>query len=234
MLTQNLDRFKETVEQDRRGVYLTLSIFENLCSDQSFSERIVKDTTIVTWLLSRLQILESPIGQNKQYCAELLAILVQISEGNRRAFIESNGVDVLLQLLSPYRKRDPANDSEEELFENLFDSLSCLIEEAKGKAKFMEAEGMELCLIMLRDGKRSKTRALQLLDHALGGPDGRGVCERLVEAQGLKVIFSMFMKKVSCVLLTKDSNSDTVVIARWKDNRVFTWNFCFLAPTFAC
>jgi len=106
----------------------------------------------------------------------------------------------LLQLLSPYRKRDPANDSEEELFENLFDSLSCLIEEAKGKTKFMEAEGMELCLIMLRDGKRSKTRALQLLDHALGGPDGRGVCERLVEAQGLKVVFSMFMKKVSLYL----------------------------------
>jgi beta-catenin-like protein 1 len=35
-----------------------------------------------------------------------------------------------------------------------------------------------------------------LIDHALGGQSGGEVCERLVEAAGLKVVFGTFMKKV--------------------------------------
>ncbi|KAI4179187.1 MAG: hypothetical protein L6R41_007989 [Letrouitia leprolyta] len=80
--------------------------------------------------------------------------------------------------------------------ENLFDSQTCCVDEPMGKTKFLEAEGIELCLIILREGKMSKPRALRLLDHALGGPDGAACCEKLVEAAGLKVIFSAFMKKV--------------------------------------
>lgn len=104
----------------------------------------------------------------------------------------------MLQLLSPYRKRDPAKGTEEEEFvENLFDSVTCCLDESNGKTKFLEAEGIELCLIMLREGKMSKPRALRLLDHALGGPEGGACCQKLVEAAGLKAVFSSFMKKVS-------------------------------------
>lgn len=42
----------------------------------------------------------------------------------------------------------------------------------------------------------SKSRALRLIDHALGGQSGGEVCERLVEAAGLKIVFGTFMKKV--------------------------------------
>jgi len=59
----------------------------------------------------------------------------------------------------------------------------------------VEAEGVELCLIMIKEGKMSKSRALRLLDHALGGQTGAEVCEKLVEAAGLKIVFGMFMKK---------------------------------------
>ncbi|TVY37207.1 Beta-catenin-like protein [Lachnellula occidentalis] len=48
---------------------------------------------------------------------------------------------------------------------------------------------------MIREGKMSKSRALRLVDHALGGQSGAEVCEKVVEAAGLKVVFSMFMKK---------------------------------------
>jgi beta-catenin-like protein 1 len=34
-----------------------------------------------------------------------------------------------------------------------------------------------------------------LIDHALNGQSGAEVCERLVEAAGLKIVFGMFMKK---------------------------------------
>jgi beta-catenin-like protein 1 len=48
---------------------------------------------------------------------------------------------------------------------------------------------------MNKEGKMSKSRALRLIDHALNGQNGSGVCERLVEAAGLKVVFGMFMKQ---------------------------------------
>ncbi len=61
----------------------------------------------------------------------------------------------------------------------------------------MEAEGVELCLIMLREGRMSKPRALRLLDHALSGQEAVIACERLIDSAGLKTVFGMFMKNVS-------------------------------------
>lgn len=137
------------------------------------------------------------MSQNKQYAAEILAILLQSTPKNREKFVDLDGVDALLQLLSQYRKRDPVKDSEEEEFvENLFDALACLVDTDSGKEKFLEAEGIELAQIMLRESKFSKPRALKILDHALGGAGGGPACERLVEAAGLRTIFGMFMKKV--------------------------------------
>lgn len=174
-----------------------LGVLENLTSRTSTAELMARETPIIKWLVSRIQAKESSVSQNKQYSAEVLAILLQSAATNRAQLIESDGIDILLQLLSPYRKRDPAKGTEEEEYiENLFDCITCCLDDRDGKEKFVLAEGIELCLIMLRDGKMSKPRALRLLDHALGGPDGAACCDKLVEAAGLKVIFTMFMKKV--------------------------------------
>lgn len=196
LLVSNFSRFDEKNESDRSGVYHALSVLENLASQVTLTEKICKDTGVLKWLLQRIQTREVPVTQNKQYAAEVLAILLQSSAANRRNFTELDGVDLLLQILASYRKRDPIKGSEEEEFvENIFDALTAVVDEPEGKAKFVEAEGVELCLIMLKEGKMSKSRALRLLDHALGGHAGVEVCEKLIDAAGLKVIFSMFMKK---------------------------------------
>ncbi|CAZ81290.1 unnamed protein product [Tuber melanosporum] len=196
MLTQNLSRLNEGNESDRNGVYHTLSVFENLASQQSLAEQMVRETNITPYLLQRIQARESPISQNKQYAAELLAILLQSSPANRKKLSELSGTDVLLQLLSPYRKRDPVKGGDEEEFvENVFDCLTCVVDELEGKEAFVDLEGVELVLIMLREGKMSKPRALRLLDHAVGGQSGANVCQKLVDAAGLKTVFGMFMKK---------------------------------------
>ncbi|EPS30961.1 hypothetical protein PDE_05915 [Penicillium oxalicum 114-2] len=196
LLTQNLSRLDEGSETDRTGVYYILNVLENLSSQSALSEKIGQDSAVMSWILSRIQRKESPVSQNKQYAAEVLAILLQSSAKNREKFIGLEGVDALLQLLSQYRKRDPAKDSEEEEYvENLFDALACLVDDESGKEKFLEAEGIELAQIMLRESKFSKSRALKLLDHALGGAGGAPACERLVEVAGLRTIFGMFMKK---------------------------------------
>jgi beta-catenin-like protein 1 len=197
LLVSNFGRLNEANESDLIGVYHALSVLENLASTVSLAEKIGQDTAVLKWLLERIQKRESPVSQNKQYAAEILAILLQSSAANRRKLCEQNGVDLLLQLLAVYRKRDPVKGTEEEEFvENIFNCLTCVVDEQEGKQKFVEAEGVELCLIMIKEGKMSKSRALRLIDHALGGPSGGEVCERLVEAAGLKIIFGTFMKKV--------------------------------------
>ncbi|GAO46787.1 DUF1716 domain protein [Saitoella complicata NRRL Y-17804] len=197
MLTQNLSRLDESQDVDRSGVYHTLSIFENLAAhDPALAETAVRTTTILQWILKRLQVKEASTSQNKQYAAELLAILVQSSYLNRVKLAELDGVDVLLRLLSPYRKRDPAKGGEEEeMMENGFDALCSVVEEVPGKDKFVEAEGVELCLIMIKEGKMSKARAVKVVDHATSGRQSVVVATKIVDAGGLKAVFSMFMKR---------------------------------------
>ncbi|KAK2787475.1 hypothetical protein FQN52_007193 [Onygenales sp. PD_12] len=196
LLGQNLARLDESIDADRSGVYHILSVLENLASQLAIAEKIGQDSDLISWLKTRIQKKETPVTQNKQYSAEILAILVQSSSKNRQQLIQTDMVDILLQQLSAYRKLDPEKDSdEEEYVENLFDCLTCLVDEDEGKAKFIEAEGIELSQIMLREGKMSKPRALRILNHALGGKGGAPSCEHLIEAAGLRTIFGMFMKK---------------------------------------
>ncbi|CCC14218.1 hypothetical protein SMACR_08676 [Sordaria macrospora] len=199
LLVSNFSRLDEQHEADRTGVYHALSIIENLCSRRETADQIGKHTELLEWLLSRAKKSEAPtVSQNKQYAAEILAILVQSSPANRRrlASDELNAVDTLLTLIAPYRRRDPERGSfEEEYMENLFECLTCLVDEQLGKTKFVEAEGVELCLLILSSsdvkGKLSKPACLRLLDHAASfSPE---VCLKIVEAGGLKTLFTLFM-----------------------------------------
>lgn len=197
LLVSNLQRLNEDGEDeaDREGVYRALGVVENLCSNVATAEKIGADDGLVRWLLQRIQKKERPTTQNKQYAAEILAILVQSSPVNRRKLAAADAVDVILQLVAAYRRLDPEKGEEEEYMENLFEALTSIADEAEGKTKFVEAEGVELCLIMLKEGKRSKAAALRLIDHAVGGAAGAEVCQKIVEAGGLKTTFTMFMKK---------------------------------------
>lgn len=195
LLVSNFSRLNEDDEADRNGVYHAMGVMESLCSRASVAERVCKDDKLLKWLLQRIQRKEARITQNKQYAAEILAILAQASTKNRTQLSRQDSVDIMLQLIAPYRRRDPDKGGEEEEYmENLFESLTCLSDEETGKAKFLEAEGVELCLIMLKEGKKSKQPALRLLDHATGGTGGMEICQKVVEAGGLKTLFTLFMK----------------------------------------
>jgi beta-catenin-like protein 1 len=200
LLTSNLGRLDESSETDRAGVYHILNVLENIMSDTENLEIVGKNGAMMEWLLSRIKKPDpearAKVGQNRQYAAEILAILLQSNKKNRDRLAKKDGVDTLLELVSAYRKRDPEKDSDEEEFaENLFDCLACVVEERFAGEKFVEGEGVELCLIMLREGRLSKARALRVLDHALSGGNATAVSIRLVDAAGLKTIFGMLMKE---------------------------------------
>ncbi|OQO09613.1 hypothetical protein B0A48_05015 [Cryoendolithus antarcticus] len=199
LVMSNLGRLNEQEESDREGVYHCLAVLGALAGKQEVAER-VGTVQVLEWLCDRIRRAEKSVGQNKQMAAEVLQVLLQSSSELRQKLAgDVEGVDLFLQLLALYRKRDPVKDSlEEEWVENIFDALTCVLDETPGKAAYLEAEGMELTLIMLKEGGFSKSRALRVLDHALGGVEGAaGVCEKLVEAGGLKTLFSTFTKKPS-------------------------------------
>ncbi|KAG9563900.1 DUF1716-domain-containing protein, partial [Aureobasidium melanogenum] len=195
LLLANLDRLDENLEADRSGVYHSLSVLEALSSNSTIADIIAQDP-ILRYLLTRISRSEKSVSQNKQYAAEVMQVLSQASSSVRDRLISLNAIDKLLQLLSAYRKRDPERDStEQEYAEDLFDTLTILSAPLPGKTAFLEAEGTELMLLMLKEAKFSKPRALKVLDHALSGSSGQPVAEKFVDAAGLKPLFSIFMKK---------------------------------------
>ncbi|KAI0006833.1 Catenin-beta-like protein [Xylariaceae sp. FL0662B] len=194
LLLSNLERLDESNELDRNGVYYCLGVIENICEDSKTLELVGGQEKLLKWLLKRIQAKENPAGQNKQYAAEVLAILAR-SNHVKLKLASLDAVDVMLQLVAAYRRRDPEKGSEEEEYmENLFEVLASLTQVPEGKAKFVEAEGVELCLIMLKEGKLSRAGALRLLAHAAAGAAGAEVCVKTVEAGGLKNIFTLFMR----------------------------------------
>ena len=200
LLVSNLGRLEEDKnENDRDGVYHILGVMENILSLPANAVRVGSNEELVRWLLSRIKKPDpdarGQVGQNRQYAAEILAILLQGSNKHRERIAKDNGAEDFLVLLHHYRLRDPDKDSDEEEFvENLFDCLACLVEDAIGAEEFLRAEGVELCLLMLRDGKLSKPRSLKVLDHAMAGDGATEVCDKVVQEGGLKTTFSMLMK----------------------------------------
>ncbi|KAH6605581.1 hypothetical protein Trco_004734 [Trichoderma cornu-damae] len=195
LLVSNLSRFDEDDESDRTGVYHSLGVLENLSSQKAVAARMCEEDALLKWLLQRIQRSESPVTQNKQYAAEVVAILAQAAPESREKLISLDTIDVMLQLVAPYRRRDPEKGGpEEEFVENLFESLTCLVDASAGRAKFLEAEGTELCLILIKESKLAKNPSLRLLDHATGGTTSAEICQRIVDAGGLKTTFTLFNK----------------------------------------
>ncbi|KAJ6786889.1 hypothetical protein PWT90_00031 [Aphanocladium album] len=195
LLVSNFSRLNEDDDSDRNGVYYALGILENLCSRAQIAARIGKQERLVQWLLQRISRKETNVTQNKQYAAEILAILAQASDDSKTALSEADATDQLLQLVAQYRRRDPDKGGEEEEYmENLFEALTCIVDSDAGKTKFLEAEGVELCLIMLKEGKKAKPPAVRLLDHASSGAGGVDICNKIIDSGGLRNLFTAFMK----------------------------------------
>jgi beta-catenin-like protein 1 len=174
--------------------------------------------SLLNWLLSRIEKKERPVSQNKQYAAEILSIIVQLSPQILQKALslpQKNLLDIILTQLSPYRKRDPSKDADEEqeFLENLFDTLCTCVQNRVGKIQFLDLEGVELCLLFLKgDGKIAKSRALKVFDFAVGGVGGDIVSQTLIENGGLKVLFGLFMKKVFSLIFIRIDNSRIMML----------------------
>ncbi|KAI0774265.1 Catenin-beta-like protein [Fomes fomentarius] len=192
LLVDNLSRFNEAEESDRQGVFHVLGIFENILGfNVELSTQLVSRTKILPWLLSRL---ESPRhDENRGYAAEILSILLQNNRHNRLELGKTDGVEIILKTLSRYRKKDPVSAEETEFMENVFDVLCSALAEPEIKKQFLESEGVDLMVLIMKEKMQARSRAIKTLDYAMSGPAGTAACDTFVEALGLKTLFSSFM-----------------------------------------
>lgn len=193
LLVQNLARMSENDEDEKSAVYNTLATIENMIEVKpNVAELVCERTKILRWLLGKIKVKE--FDSNKQYASEILAILLQNSSANQRKLGQMNGVDAVLQAVAHYKSRDPKSLDEEEMVENLFDCLCCLLMPVENKEKFVKAEGVELMLIIMKQKKLAYGSAIRALDFAM--TKYPPACERFVDVLGLKTAFAAFMGKI--------------------------------------
>ncbi|KAF2857339.1 DUF1716-domain-containing protein [Piedraia hortae CBS 480.64] len=178
LILMNLQRLDEKEEVDRGGVFHLLGVVEGVVSASAgeggdadaAASQLGERADLINWLTTRMGKDEAILSQNKQYAAEVLQIILQTSPAARRIFTNiPDGVDLLLRQVSVFRDATlPKGSLEVEFAENLFDSLTCLVGEDEGKKLFLDAEGVELCLLFLKEKKSSLRGAvLRLLNYAL-------------------------------------------------------------------
>ncbi|KAF7775959.1 hypothetical protein Agabi119p4_4352 [Agaricus bisporus var. burnettii] len=194
LLTDNLKRVNESEESDRQGVFHILGIFENFLGfNPELSKSPALKSNLMPWLLNRVQ--AKVHDENRGYAAELLSILLQNDMENRLEFGKNDGVEIILKALSQFRRRDPVDPDETEFIENLFDALCSALSEAPIKRLFLDAEGPDLMVLMMKEKMQSRSRSIKTLDYAMSGPHGFAVCMSFIEAMGLKTLFSALMGK---------------------------------------
>ncbi|XP_057807304.1 uncharacterized protein LOC131021989 isoform X1 [Salvia miltiorrhiza] len=193
LLVQNLARLNDSDPDESAAIYNTLSTIENLIEVKpSASELVCEKTKLLKWLQARIKIRE--FDSNKQYASEILAILLQNSAANQKRFGQMNGVDTLLQAVAMYKSKDPKTGDEEEMVENLFDCLCCVLMPLENKERFVKAEGVELMIIIMNQKKLCYGSAIRALDFAM--TNYPPACERFIDVMGLKTAFPAFMGKV--------------------------------------
>lgn len=213
ILVHNLQRMDETQKLEADGVHNSLGIIENLAEVRPEISGEAGPGGLLAWLLKRLRA-KLPFDANKLYASEILAIGIQGHEDNRRVLGEMDGIDVLLQQLAVYKRHDPPTNEEQEMMENLFDTLCSCLMLTDNRELFLRGEGLQLMNLMLREKKISRNGALRVLDHALTGIDGADNCNKFVEILGLRTIFPLFMKtpsKHGNKGLTKDQHEEHVI-----------------------
>ena len=203
-LAERLGKLDEGVSEEAVAVFNTLSVFENLLEvvPEGAGERLVGDAGALGWLLHRAA---APThDSNRLAAAELLAVLLHRGGRARAALVASDGVELLLQSAARYRRREPEPGEEEEYVEDVFAALRSAVaggdastagapgpSDAVGRA-FLEAEGLELLVLLLRRKCFARHCALKVLEAALEG-GVPGAPERFVRAGGLGALFAAFM-----------------------------------------
>eukprot|EP01083_Nonionella_stella_P084212 233074_1 len=213
LLVQNLGRLANS-EEDTRGVFNILNIFENFAEvDSNYTVILCQSTSILRFLLTKIQ--KTPVDENTLYCAELLSTFVN-SENDviRNRIVEYDGISKIFDVLSTFSRSSKESKERLELYNNLFDILTACLTPLDGKRLFLDAKTCVRTLTrMIKLDKDFVLGALRVITAALS--DSADNCKKFVSENGLKTIFALFMKKSKNEknknLAEKDTNEENLV-----------------------
>lgn len=218
-LVARLPALDERAREDRDGegsgaVAGALNLLETMADlSKEVAEGVFERTPLLRWLLARLK--GKAFDPVKGAAGELLAALVQGSTPNQKALGLEEGVDALLQCIAPYRNRDPeegAAGDEEGFLDSLFDALCSALLVPGNRLSFVDCEGVELMIMVLKTKRFAGLGALRCLDFAT--TKCRPACERVVDGGGLKSLFACFMDKGKIKRRKDEEDQDTVIAER--------------------
>ena len=143
LIYQCLERFGgEASPEDQAAIGNVLGIVEN-CADidvDAAADFCAAAPKLLKWLLKRIGS-KKPTDNNKLASAEVLAILVQTSDENKKRVGELGGIDALLRAVAPFKGKDPADEGEREVLENIFDALVASTMETNNKKPSWRTRG---------------------------------------------------------------------------------------------
>jgi beta-catenin-like protein 1 len=124
------------------------------------------------------------------------SVLVEDS-GNVSSSDSLDAIEILLQIVGGFRKRQPETSEEVDFLENCALVVnSALTYSTRNRSAFLEAQGVELVARCLKERVHAAGVTLQWLD--VPGTDASvnlQTCERIVQAQLLKYLFPLWMGK---------------------------------------
>ncbi|OEU17164.1 hypothetical protein FRACYDRAFT_207489 [Fragilariopsis cylindrus CCMP1102] len=212
LIAGNLVKFqKDDDSQDKnlKGVDNTLSLMENLLEldavlapegilekNVSVQNVMANESNIVSWLFFNAENTDNHSNQNdslKARCFELLALFSQSTDLYKRKDTFVNGIEILLQSIAIYRKKQPEADEEIEILENSCMCLSSSITFSKvNLSSFLMGHGVELVIRCLKEKIHAGGSSLKLLDFFGDDKVYKEAAERLVVAGALKFLFPIF------------------------------------------
>ena len=188
ILAHNVGRLDETNADEADAIHSTLSIFESVLEARpEAADDVAQKTPLLPWILNRVR--TRGFHAVKLYASELLALLLQQRPANQAHLGQCDGMLTLLTAAAQYKRREPADLEEAELIENLYHALCHALQLPDNQAAFLRAEGIELMVLTLKEGRYAARCALRALDAALTNNGAN--CERLVDIRGFKTLFPL-------------------------------------------
>ncbi|OAF70093.1 Beta-catenin-like protein 1 [Intoshia linei] len=131
-------------------------------------------------------------------CLEITENLIEYDSKFIKLLCDQNMVNWIVKKLRTFKRRNPRTVTEYELMFNVFNCLCASFVLKENKKLFLDGEGIELMVLMMREKKVSRFGALNVINHILSDNDSAPYCDRFIDALGLRSIFSVFMSTPVC------------------------------------
>lgn len=194
MLESCMSRFKEDIPEEKQGVYDTLELLESLLEivPSDTAQLIVENTKIIKWLLDRISSDKFGVFDDvKLYSSEILCIMAQTTPLVQVHIGTINGIVTMLEILSKYRKDDPKVAEEEEMVENICNTLCVACTPAENRASFLKSEGLDLIRLLIKSKRYVQRGAAKVLSFII--TNDVQASSQWLDIGGLGTLFTAFM-----------------------------------------